>query len=221
MFRSKLVLFQACESDWLYQQNPSAYYTGCPFSVYYTLWIHNVLQCCYRYVFLTGYFRIDVTFEMRTSEYVEICISIDKLEMVARVFIWNEKKGKQSKVTERQRERQRVCVQVLVKTHNSVDQHPQQHQRERNTSVAINDCRHLWSISEEVWEFALMRFLTVGLLFSSDIWIDDSSTKRIASLQYALFASLAYNAMPKCQQIKIFTWIKLNKLISMTLLKKI
>ncbi len=33
------------------------------------------------------YFRIDVTFEMRTSEYIEICISIDMLEVVARVFI--------------------------------------------------------------------------------------------------------------------------------------
>ncbi len=82
-------------------------------------------------------------------------------------------------------ERESVCVCVcecwskpttaLVNIHNSI--------RERNTSVAINDCRHLWSISEEVWEFALMRFLTVGLLFSSDIWIDDSSTKDIASSQ--------------------------------------
>ena len=45
---------------------------------------------------------------MRTSEYGEICISIDKLEVVARVFISNGKKGEESKIAERQRER--VCV---------------------------------------------------------------------------------------------------------------
>ncbi len=33
--------------------------------------------------------------------------------------------GKESKVAERQRERERVCVRVLVKTDGSVDQHPQ------------------------------------------------------------------------------------------------
>jgi hypothetical protein len=33
---------------------------------------------------------------MRTSELVEICISIDKLEVVARVFISNGKKGEKS-----------------------------------------------------------------------------------------------------------------------------
>jgi hypothetical protein len=60
---------------------------------------------------------------MRTSEYGEICISIDKLEVIARVFISNGKKGEESKIAERQRERERVCVcvQVLVKTHNSID----------------------------------------------------------------------------------------------------
>jgi hypothetical protein len=74
---------------------------------------------------------------MRTSEYGEICISIDKLEVVARVFISNGKKGEESKIAERQRERERgrVCVRVLVETHNSVDQHPQQHRGEKT---------HLW-----------------------------------------------------------------------------
>ncbi len=57
-------------------------------------------------------FRIDVTFEMRTSEYGEICISIDKLEIVFRVFISNKKKGEESKTAERQRERVCVCASV-------------------------------------------------------------------------------------------------------------
>ena len=33
--------------------------------------------------------------------------------------------GKESKVAERQRERESVCVRVLVETDGSVDQHPQ------------------------------------------------------------------------------------------------
>jgi hypothetical protein len=65
---------------------------------------------------------------------------------------------------------------VLIKTDDSVDQHPQT-AWERETHLAINDSRHLWLISEDVWDFALMRFLTVGLLFGSDIWIDDNSRK--------------------------------------------
>jgi hypothetical protein len=47
---------------------------------------------------------------MRTSEYGEICISIDYWKMVARVFISNGKKGEESKIAERQRERECVCV---------------------------------------------------------------------------------------------------------------
>ena len=43
---------------------------------------------------------------------VEICISIDKLEVVARVFISNRKKGEKSKIAERQREC--VCVRRLT-----------------------------------------------------------------------------------------------------------
>jgi hypothetical protein len=45
---------------------------------------------------------------MRTSKYGEICISIDKLEVVARVFISNRKKGEESKIAERQRESESV-----------------------------------------------------------------------------------------------------------------
>ncbi len=33
------------------------------------------------------FFRIDATFEMRTSEYVEICISIDSKKIGKRVFM--------------------------------------------------------------------------------------------------------------------------------------
>ncbi len=79
---------------------------------------------------------------MRTSEYVEICISIDKLEVVARVFISNGKKGEESKIAERQRESESVCA--------SVGRNPQQRQStsttvlgRENTSVAINDSQHL------------------------------------------------------------------------------
>ncbi len=54
-------------------------------------------------------FHIDATFEMRTNEYVEICISIDAKIIGERVFMWNGKKGKESKVAERQKESERVC----------------------------------------------------------------------------------------------------------------
>ena len=57
-------------------------------------------------------FHINATFEMRTSEYVEISISIDTKIISERVFMWNRKKGKESKVTERQKESECVCVCV-------------------------------------------------------------------------------------------------------------
>jgi hypothetical protein len=65
---------------------------------------------------------------MRTSEYIEICISSDKLEVVARVFISNRKKGEESKIAERHRERESVCVcecwskptTASINIHNSV-----------------------------------------------------------------------------------------------------
>ncbi len=83
-------------------------------------------------------FRIEVTFEMRTSEYGEICISIDKLEIVVRVFISNGKKGEESKTVERQRERERVCVCVCA----SVGRNPQRH---RSTSTTASGREtHLW-----------------------------------------------------------------------------
>ncbi len=49
---------------------------------------------------------------MRTSKYVEICISIDDQIIGERVFMQNGKKGKESKVAERQKESERVCVCV-------------------------------------------------------------------------------------------------------------
>jgi hypothetical protein len=58
---------------------------------------------------LTGQgIRISVTFEMRTTEYSEIYISIDAHTVAERVYKGEEMVGKESKVAERQRER--VCV---------------------------------------------------------------------------------------------------------------
>ncbi len=61
---------------------------------------------------LMGVSYISVTYEMRTTEYGEICISIDTQTIVERAFKQNGKKGKESKVAERQRERECVCVSV-------------------------------------------------------------------------------------------------------------
>jgi hypothetical protein len=49
------------------------------------------------------YFHIDATYEMRTTEYGEICISIDDQITAERAFKRNGKRGKESKVAERQR----------------------------------------------------------------------------------------------------------------------
>ncbi len=89
-------------------------------------------------------FRISVTFEMRTSEYIEICISIDIKTVAEQAFKQNGKMGKESKVAERQRERESVCVcvRVLIKTDDSVDQHPQT-AWDRETHLATNDSQHL------------------------------------------------------------------------------
>ncbi len=59
-----------------------------------------------------GSFRIDATYEMRTTEYGEICISIDNQTVAERAFKRNGKMGKESKVAERQRERMCVCASV-------------------------------------------------------------------------------------------------------------
>ncbi len=73
---------------------------------------------------------------------------------------------KESKETERERER--VCVCALVETNDSVDQHPQT-AWERETHLATIDSRHLSSISDDFGERSEMMFLTVGLMFGSDI----------------------------------------------------
>jgi hypothetical protein len=83
-----------------------------------------------------GLFRIDATYEIRTTEYGEICISIDKHTVAERAFKWNGKMGKESKVAEC------VCVRVLIETDDSVDQHPQT-AWDRDTHLAINDSWHL------------------------------------------------------------------------------
>ncbi len=57
-------------------------------------------------------FRIDATYEMRTTEYGEICISIDDQTIAERAFKRNGKMGKESKVAERQREIVCVCASV-------------------------------------------------------------------------------------------------------------
>ncbi len=79
---------------------------------------------------------------MRTTEYSEICISIDNQITAEGAFKQNGKKGKESKVAERQRERVCVCVRVLIRADDSIDQHPQT-VWDRETHLAINDSRHL------------------------------------------------------------------------------
>jgi hypothetical protein len=79
---------------------------------------------------------------MRTTEYGEICISIDNQITAERAFKRNGKKGKESKVAERQRESMCVCVRVLIGADDSVDQHPQT-AWDRETHLAINDSWHL------------------------------------------------------------------------------
>jgi hypothetical protein len=58
------------------------------------------------------YFHIDATYEMRTTEYGEICISIYDHTTTERAFKQNGKRGKESKVAERQREIECVCASV-------------------------------------------------------------------------------------------------------------
>ena len=62
---------------------------------------------------------------MRTTEYGEIYISIDNQTVAERAFKRNGKMGKESKVAERQREIECVCVRVLIETDDSANQHPQ------------------------------------------------------------------------------------------------
>jgi hypothetical protein len=79
---------------------------------------------------------------MRTTEYGEICISIDAHTVAERVYKGNRKVGKESKVAERQKERERECVRVLIGTDDSVDQHPQT-AWDKETHLVIIDSRHL------------------------------------------------------------------------------
>ena len=55
-------------------------------------------------------FRIRVTFEMRTTEYSEIYVSIVAHTITERVYKGEDTVGKESKVAERQRERESVCA---------------------------------------------------------------------------------------------------------------
>ncbi len=67
------------------------------------------------------------TFEMRTSEYVEICISIDNQNNWREGFYVEQKEGEREQGRgETERERACVCVCALIETNDSVDQHPQQ-----------------------------------------------------------------------------------------------
>ncbi len=61
---------------------------------------------------LQNFFRISVTFEMRTIEYSEIYISIDTHTVAEQVYKGEETVWKESKVAERQRERECVCASV-------------------------------------------------------------------------------------------------------------
>jgi hypothetical protein len=81
---------------------------------------------------------------MRTTEYSEIYISIDTHTVAERVYKGEEMVGKESKVAERQRDREResVCERVLIETDDSVDQHPQT-AWDKETHLVIIDSRHL------------------------------------------------------------------------------
>jgi hypothetical protein len=74
---------------------------------------------------LTSSFCIDATFEMRTSKYIEICISIDNQNNWQEGFYVRRKEGEIEQGSG-ETERERACVCALIKTNNSVDQHPQQ-----------------------------------------------------------------------------------------------
>ena len=53
---------------------------------------------------LPEYFRIDVTFEMRTA-FHKSCLFNDKLKVIARDFISKQKEGEKSKEAETEREK--------------------------------------------------------------------------------------------------------------------
>ncbi len=65
----------------------------------------------YFYKFI--YFCIDVTFEMRTVLY-GICLFIDNIKMSHRIFISNGDCGEESRIAERQKERESVCERQRI-----------------------------------------------------------------------------------------------------------
>jgi hypothetical protein len=65
-----------------------------------------------KHYFTKTSFCIDATYEMRTTEYGEICISIDTHTVAERAYKGNGKVGKESKVAKRHRERESVCASV-------------------------------------------------------------------------------------------------------------
>ncbi len=95
------------------------------------------------------FFRISVTYEMRTTKQGEICISNDNQTIGEEGFYMKRKGGKESKQTERQWESEHVCVCVLVGAEDSIGRHPQT-AWDRETHLVIIDGRHLWSISEDI-----------------------------------------------------------------------
>ena len=60
------------------------------------------------------YFHIDVTFEIRTSEYVEMCISIDDQNNRREGFYVKRKEGEREQGSG-ETERERACVCVCVR----------------------------------------------------------------------------------------------------------
>ncbi len=62
---------------------------------------------------------------MRTTEYNRILYFNDTHTIAERVYKGLKIVGKESQVAERQREREGVCVRVLVDAEGSVGQHPQ------------------------------------------------------------------------------------------------
>ncbi len=114
---------------------------------------------------------------MRTTKHGEICISNDD-QTIGEEGFYLKWKGEEREQTdgETERERESMCVGVLVNTDDSDGQYPQT-SWDRETHLATIDRQHLWSISEDFWERSEMMFLMVGLMFGSDIWIGDNSRK--------------------------------------------
>jgi len=88
-------------------------------------------------------FRISATYEMRTTEYGEICISNDN-QTIREEGFYLKRKGEEREQTDGETERERACVCVcaLVDTTDSVGQHPQT-LWDRETYLVIIDRRHL------------------------------------------------------------------------------